>query len=269
VARPSDRTAASARWPADPSGPGGVVGSLAGMPIDVTDATFQTEVLDRSQSTPVVVDLWAPWCGPCRQLGPILEKVVGETGGKVMLAKVNVDESPQVSAAFRVQGIPAVYAVNGGKVVDGFVGAQGEPAVREFVDRLLPSETEEEVEKLVAAGDEGSLREALDRQADHPGAIVALAELLARRRQDGDTDEALALLGRIPETAETRRVAALVRTGGDETSTDEITTELEMLLDQVKADEAARQRYVDLLEVLGSDDPRTADYRKRLTARLF
>jgi putative thioredoxin len=98
---------------------------------------------------------------------------------------------------------------------------------------------------------------------------VALAELLARRRKDGDTDEALALLGRIPETPETRRVAALVRTGGDETSTDEITTELEALLDQVKADEAARQRYVDLLEVLGSDDPRTADYRKRLTARLF
>jgi putative thioredoxin len=239
------------------------------MPIDVTDATFQTEVLDRSQATPVVVDLWAPWCGPCRQLTPILEKVVDETGGKVVLVKVNVDENPQISAAFRVQGIPAVYAVAGGKVTDGFVGAQGETAVREFVGRLLPSEADLEVDKLVAAGDEDSLRQVLERQPDHAGAIVALSEMLARRRDDGDTDEALALLERIPETAETRRVAALVRTGGDDAATEDITAELDTLLDQVKADEDARQRYVDLLEVLGSDDPRTADYRKRLTARLF
>jgi putative thioredoxin len=237
------------------------------MTIDVTDATFQTDVLDRSQATPVVVDLWAPWCGPCHQLSPIIEKVVDETEGKVVLAKVNVDENPQVSAAFRVQGIPAVYAVAGGKVVDGFIGAQGEAAVREFVNRLVPSESEEQT--LVAAGDEDSLRQVLERQPDHAGAIVALAELLAARRDDGDVEEALALLERIPETAETRRVAALVRTGGDEASTDEITSELDALLDQVKADADARQRYVDLLEVLGSDDPRTADYRKRLTARLF
>jgi putative thioredoxin len=239
------------------------------MTIDVTDATFQTEVLDRSQATPVVVDLWAPWCGPCKQLGPILERVVDDTNGTVVLTKVNVDENPQVSAAFRVQGIPAVYALSGGKVVDGFVGAQGEPAVREFVGRLLPSEAEQELDKLVAAGDEGSLREALERQPDHAGAIVALAELLAGRRGDGDLDEALALLDRIPETADTRRVAALVRTGGDDASIDQITSELEALLDDVKADGDARQRYVDLLEVLGPDDPRTADFRKRLTARLF
>jgi putative thioredoxin len=239
------------------------------MTIDVTDATFQTDVLDRSQATPVVVDLWAPWCGPCKQLGPILEQVVEDTAGKVVLTKVNVDENPQVSAAFRVQGIPAVYALAGGKVVDGFVGAQGEAAVREFVGRLVPSEAEQELDKLVAAGDEESLRQALERQPDHAGAIVALAELLAGRRGDGDLDEALTLLDRIPETAETRRVAALVRTGGDDASTDEITSELEALLDDVKADGDARQRYVDLLEVLGPDDPRTADFRKRLTARLY
>ncbi len=239
------------------------------MTIDVTDATFQTEVLDRSQATPVVVDLWAPWCGPCKQLGPILEQVVGDTDGKVVLAKVNVDENPQVSAAFRVQGIPAVYALADGKVVDGFVGAQGETAVREFVGRLLPSKAEQELDKLVAAGDEDSLRQALERQPDHSSAIVALAELLAGRRADGDLDEALSLLDRIPETAETRRVAALVRTGGDDASTDDIPSELEALLDQVKDDEEARQRYVDLLEVLGAEDSRTADFRKRLTARLF
>jgi putative thioredoxin len=243
------------------------------MPIDVTDATFQTEVLDRSQTTPVVVDLWAPWCGPCRTLGPIIESVVAETQGKVVLAKVNVDESPQVSAAFRVQGIPAVYALSGGKVVDGFIGAQPEPAVREFVNRLLPSEDELEIERLVAKGDEQSLRQALELKADHHDAIVRLAELLAGRRSDGDLDEALGLLDRIPETPETRRVAALIRTGsataGDGAAADEITSKLDALLDRVKADDEARQEFVDLLEVLGPDDPRTAEYRRRLTARLY
>jgi putative thioredoxin len=244
------------------------------MATDVTDASFQTDVLDRSSTHPVVVDLWAPWCGPCRTLGPILEQVIDETGGQVELVKVNVDENPQVSAAFRVQGIPAVYAVADGKVVDGFVGAQPEAQVREFVDRLLPSEAEQQLEALLAAGDEASVRQILDQKPDHHDAIVALAELLADRRDNGDSDEALALLGRIPETPETRRVAALVRTGagasaGAAGSGDEIAAKLDALLDQVKADDAARQEYVDLLEVLGADDPRTADYRRRLTSRLF
>src|SRR5215216_4585165 len=137
------------------------------MPIDVTDATFQTEVLERSETTPVVVDLWAPWCGPCRTLGPIIEKVVDATEGKVVLVKVNVDENPEISRAFQVQGIPAVYALKDGNVVDGFVGAQGEAAVQAFVDQLLPSDEETEVEALVAAGDEASLRKALELDADH------------------------------------------------------------------------------------------------------
>jgi putative thioredoxin len=241
------------------------------MTTDVTDATFQTDVLDRSETVPVVVDLWAPWCGPCRTLGPILEKVIDASEGKVELVKVNVDENPQVSAAFRVQGIPAVYAVAGGKVVDGFVGAQPEAQVQEFVDRLQPSESDQRVAALVAAGDEASLRQVLAERPDHHDAIVALAELLAGRRSNGDADEALALLGRIPETAETRRVAALVRTGaGDGTASgDEITAQLDALLDRVKGDDDARQQYVDLLEVLGPDDPRTSDYRRRLTSRLF
>jgi putative thioredoxin len=254
------------------------------MAIDVTDATFQTEVIERSSTTPVVVDLWAPWCGPCRTLGPIIEKVVDETAGQVVLVKVNVDENPQVSQAFRVQGIPAVYALADGKVVNGFVGAQPEPMVREFVDGLLPSEAERGMAALLAAGDEASLRELLDLKPDHHDAIVALAELLVARRHDGDLDEALALVGRIPETAETRRVAALARTGagvaaangadgdGQDDGTDpgaEIAAKLDGLLDRVKGDDEARQQFVDLLEVLGPDDPRTADYRKRLTRQLF
>ena len=183
---------------------------MAPVTIDVTDATFETDVLARPDGLPVVVDLWAPWCGPCRTLGPILEKVVDATGGRVVLAKVNVDENPETSAAFRVQGIPAVYAVHEGKVVDGFVGAQGEAEVQAFIDRLLPSETETEVERLVTAGDEVSLRAALELDPDHEGAIVALAELLVSA---GQPDEALDLLARIPETAATRRVAALARSG--------------------------------------------------------
>ena len=234
--------------------------------IDVTDATFQRDVIDRSQQVPVVVDLWAPWCGPCRTLGPMIEKVVGETGGKVDLAKVNVDENPQIAAAFQVQSIPAVYALKDGKVVDGFIGAHPEPTIRAFVERLQPTQEESEVEQLVAAGDEASLRKALELDPDHEGAVVALAELLVSA---GRNDEALQLLGRIPETAETRRVAATARLGGDGRNPADVEHRLDELLDRVKDDDAARQEYVDLLEVLGPDDPRTSQYRKALTARLF
>jgi putative thioredoxin len=234
------------------------------MTIDVTDATFETEVIERSTHTPVVVDLWAPWCGPCRALGPILETVIGETGGKVVLAKVNVDENPQISQAFRVQSIPAVFAMKDRNVVDGFLGAQGEGFVRQFVDRLLPSERETELGELVERGDEASLRAALDIDPGHAPAVVALADLLVA---DGRTDEALELLERIPESAETRRIAALARTHGEVGR--DIEAQLEALLDRVKGDDDARTKFLDLLEVLGPDHPRTASWRKALTSRLF
>jgi putative thioredoxin len=161
------------------------------MSIDVTDATFGTEVMERSAQVPVVVDLWAEWCGPCKTLGPILERVIGETDGKVVLAKVDVDSNPQVAQAFQVQGIPAVYALRDGKVVDGFVGAQPEAAVREFVGRLTPSAEESLVDSLVAAGDEASLRQALELEPGNDTVVVALAELLVLRGADGDVGEAL------------------------------------------------------------------------------
>lgn len=238
------------------------------MSIDVTDATFQTEVIDRSMQVPVVIDLWAEWCGPCRVLGPILDKVVGEAAGKVALVKVDVDANPQVSQAFQVQGIPAVFAMDKGKIVSSFVGAQPEASVRQFVQALLPTEEETEVARLVAAGDEVSLRQALELEPGHEEAIVALAELLVGRGDEGATEEALALLERIPESAATRRVAARARVGSGGAAGD-VESELVGLLDQVKDDEAARQRYLDLLEVLGPEDPRTATYRKQLTSRLF
>lgn len=234
------------------------------MVMDVTDATFEAEVVERSRRTPVVVDLWAPWCGPCRTLGPMIERIVDATGGEVVLAKVNVDENPAVSQAFRVQSIPAVYAMRDGKVVDGFIGAQPEDVIEEFVGRLLPSEQDNEIAALLDAGDEASLRTVLELDADNEAAIVALGELLAA---DGRGDEALEVIARIPETPETRRVAALAREG--DLAHDDIEVKLDELLDRVKGDDDARREFLDLLELLGPDDPRTADYRKALTARLF
>jgi putative thioredoxin len=229
---------------------------------DVTDATFQRDVLERSYEVPVVVDLWAAWCGPCSTLGPIIERVVAETGGTVELVKVDVDTNPQISAAFQVQSIPAVYAISQGKVVDSFIGALPEPQVRDFVAKLAPAESE--ADRLAARGDEASLRAALELEHDHPGAVVALAEVLAER---GEGEEALALLTRVPESAETRRVAALARVG--DAAADDVTGRLDGLLERVKDDEEARREYVDLLEMLGSDDPRTPQYRRALASRLF
>jgi putative thioredoxin len=234
-------------------------------PVDVTDATFQADVVDRSATVPVVVDLWAPWCGPCRTLGPMLEQAVAATGGAVELAKVNVDENPQVAATFQVQSIPAVFALRDGKVVDGFIGAVPQSQVDAFVARLAPPPSEADL--LVAAGDEASLRRALELDRDHPAAVTGLARLLIAR---GDTIEALELLGRIPETADVRTLAAEARlaergveAGGDLGAT------LDALLERVRDDEAARQEYVDLLETLGPEDPRTAAYRRALASRLF
>ena len=173
----------------------------AGMSIDVTDATFQTEVIDRSLSVPVIVDLWAPWCGPCKTLGPILEKVVDATGGQVVLVKVDTDQNPAVAQAFQVQSIPAVYALKDGKVIDGFTGAYPEHVVQQFVDGLLPSEGEQTIAALLAEGTEGAFRAVLELDPANEEAIIGLAELLIAR---GEHDQALAFLARIPEDARTR-----------------------------------------------------------------
>ena len=257
----------------DPRGvghrPGTVVEAHDRLPtltsMDVTDATFQTEVIDRSRQVPVVVDLWAEWCGPCTALGPILEKVVGETGGQVVLAKVDIDKNPGVAQAFQVQSIPAVFGLVDGQVAGSFVGAQGEEAVRAFVEGLLPTEEVSEMERLVAAGDEASLIAALAIENDNVEAVTALALLLVERSGEGDREAALQLLERIPESAETRRIAAMARVEPVE----DVETTLGELLLAVKDDDEARQRFVDLLEVLGPDDPRTAEWRRRLTSTLF
>ena len=238
--------------------------------IDVTDATFDQEVLVRSAEVPVVVDLWAPWCEPCKTLGPIIERVVDATGGAVALAKVNVDENPAISGSFQVQSIPAVFAIKDRAVVNSFIGALPEAAVTEFVTGLLaaPSEVDQLVAEGIAAGSEDLLRQALELQPDHAGAITGLAGLLIAK---GDTDDAIAILGRIPETAEIRRLLAEARLASRQVDVSDVGVDdlLSGLLDRVKEDPDARQEFVDLLETLGPEDPRTSNYRKALAARLF
>ena len=234
---------------------------------DVTDATFERDVLDRSVEVPVVVDLRAEWCGPCKTLGPIIERVVAATAGRVELVKVDVDVNPRVSATFNVQSIPAVFAIRDRRVVDSFVGALPEAQVKAFVDKLAPAVSEPD--RLVAMGDEASLRQALDLQHDHPGAVIALADLLV---DSGTAEEALELLKRLPETAEVRRVSARARLAAGAADTGpggDVEDRFAALLDRVKDDATARQEYLDMLELLGDDDPRRSQYRRALAARLY
>jgi putative thioredoxin len=146
------------------------------------------------------------------------------------------------------------------------VGALPEHAVRQFVEALIPSEEEQTVASLIDRGDEVSLRQALELDPDNEAAVVSLAELLVGR---GEHEEALSVLARLPETAEVRRVAAAARLGGEAPAADDYDVKLEGLLDRVRDDEQARQEFIDLLELMGPDDPRTAGYRKQLTSRLF
>jgi putative thioredoxin len=233
--------------------------------IDATDATFSTEVIERSKSVPVVVDLWAEWCGPCKSLGPILEKVVKETNGAVVLAKVDVDTNPQVSQAFAVQSIPAVFALKGGQIVDSFVGALPEHEVRAFIERLAPGASV--VDQLVDQGDETSLREALALDAQNLEAAVALGELLVN---SGRSDEAITLLEPLSQhlAAKTTLARARLQKSGVMLSGD-LDLTLEHLLEQATGDEVARQHFLEVLDALGPSDPRYVSYRRQLASRLY
>ena len=234
------------------------------MAIDVLDETFQKEVIDKSMIFPVIVDLWAPWCGPCKNLGPILEKLVAATKGQVILAKVDVDKCPQIAQAFQAQSIPAVYAMKDGKILDGFVGAQPEHVVSEFIKKLLPEVVAVDVKALLVKGDEASLRKAFEAEPANEAVVIALAELLVARN---DCAAALEILKTIPETDRVRVAVAAARAAF--VPADDYDRVLTELLERVKSDEEAKKSYLELLEKMGSNDPRTTDYRKKLTARLF
>ena len=183
------------------------------LPFDVTEADFEKSVLERSLDMPVLLDCWAPWCGPCRSLGPVLEKLVQAYGGRFALAKLNTDEAPQISAALQIRSIPLVVLFVGGRPVDQFVGALPEGKIREFLDRHLKpqvSPAEQLRADAAAAEDAGTaetlLQNALALEPGHPGATLDLVERLLDRRA---LDEAKALLSSLPAAARDDRHAAL------------------------------------------------------------
>ncbi len=215
-------------------------------------------------TTPVIVDLWAPWCGPCRTIGPILERLTDATNGNVVLAKVNVDENPQISGAFQVQSIPAVYAMKDGKVLNHFIGAEPEHVIEAFVSSLVPATSAESVASLVSRGDEDSLHAALVLEPKNEDAVVALANLLIARNA---ITEAFEILARVPQTARVAVVLAEARLAFQ--PSDDFDSQLAELLPTVKTDELARAKYLEILDQMGQLDPRTGPHRKKFTAQLF
>lgn len=234
------------------------------MSIDVTEANFESEVLARSATGPVLAYLWTPRSEACVAFGQVLDAIIAATQGKVLLARVNVDENPGIVQAFRVQAVPAMFALVNGSIMGEFQGPLTEAAVRQFVQQMLPTATEEEISALIAIGDEPSLLAVLEIEPGNEKAIVALASILTAR---GEGEGALALLARVPETEDVRKAAAAARLSLR--PPDDYDVQLANLLDVVKTDDEARQQFVDILEVMGLEDPRTAGWRKKLTMRLY
>lgn len=256
--------------------------------IEVTDANFEQVVIEGSKQRPVVVDLWAEWCGPCKTLGPILEKVAGERDGAFLLAKLDVDANPMVAGAFGVQSIPTVIAFRDGEPVNGFVGAYPEEAVNQFVDLLMPTEAEAVVEEAHAEeaagnveGAEQDYRDALAKDPQNGEAAVGLGRILVAR---DDLDEARALLTPLLPDPDAERVLATarVRSWGSDPGDGPLAgaraaaaagrwrEALEAMLAALGEDrDEARATMLDAFATLGDEDPLVIEFRRKLASALF
>jgi putative thioredoxin len=245
------------------------------VPVDTSEATFQRDVLDRSYEVPVVVDFWAEWCGPCRSLGPVIEKAVDARDGQVELVKLDTDANQRLAAEYRIQSIPAVKAFKDGQVVDEFVGALPPAAVERFLDGLAPSEAE----RLVEAGGEENLRRALELEPARADAALALARLLAER---GDREGALAALANVPGSFAAEGLAARLRLEEDPALREafaaldagETERALDLLIEAIAAAdpdrrEDLRKAIVGVLDELGVEHPLARDSRRRLANALY
>ncbi len=294
------RSDAAARAAAQPPRP------VSSSVIDVTEDTFQTEVLDRSFQLPVLLDLWADWCQPCKQLSPILERLAGESNGAWILAKIDVDANPRISQALQVQSIPTVFAVIGGQLVPGFQGALPEPQVRQFVDAVLaaakeaglsgapagPSDEERDADGIgaIAPEEPGDPRfagaEAALEDGDYAAAAAAYEAILASEPANVEAGLALRQVHLLERTA-ALTPAALTEADANPTDvpaalaaadfsvvTGDIEAAFARLLGLLRRTPAAerdavRDRLVDYFELVGPDDPRVGPARRELTRLLF
>lgn len=255
--------------------------------VDVTDSDFEQVVVETSKARPVVVDLWAAWCGPCRMLGPILEKVAEERGGVFLLARLDVDVNPLTAQRFGVQSIPTVIAFRGGEPVDGFIGALPEPMVNDFIDRILPTETDAVAKEALEEGGSGDVgdvetrfRRALEADADARSARLGLGGILAAR---GDLDEARRTLMPLLPDAEAERLLASIEVSSWESMREpgtlalakrlaaqgEWRAALDGMLGALRDDPEARQAMLEVFAVLGDEDSLVPEYRRRLASALF
>jgi len=270
--------------PAGPGAPGAPAGIGGAIVIDVSEATFQTEVLERSLTTPVVIDFWAAWCEPCKQLSPVLEKLAVEANGAWVLAKVDVDANPRLAQMFRVQGIPMVFAVAGGQPVDAFTGVLPEAQLRQWLDAVLRAsgvEVEVPADPRLENADDALM------SGDFDEAERAYKKILAESPADAAAEAGLAQVGlmRRVQGVDPAAVMAAAAQAPDDIAAQSLAADIEVLsglaeaayrrlVDLVRRTagaerESVRQHLVSLFTVAGPDDPAVVAARRALASALF